>query len=249
MAPPEDELAKKTRTSPARNANQTPLAVYLVIAVVAVLVVIAVIRAGQPEAVTGADAGPGIPAGVERGLTEDGLPYLGSLEAPIEIIEYEDFGCHNCKAFAEQFEPDLILNYVAAGKVRLVSYPVAFVNAQSVPSAEAAECALAQGKYWEYRHVLFLNQGTVSFTRDNLVDFAGMAGLNLQDFSSCYDQGQYRPLVRQRTSDSQRLGVTGTPSFDINGKRYQGVRPYDSSDPANPGFVQILTPLLGNLAP
>jgi protein-disulfide isomerase len=172
---------------------------------------------------------------------------LGSSDAPVTIREYEDFGCHNCRAFAGNVEPDLIDDYISTGKVRLVSFPVAFVNSQSLPGAEAAACAAEQDGFWEYRHLLFANQGISAFNRTNLVAFAGVAGLDLDSFAACLDGDRYLSSVTNQSRLAQRFGVNGTPTFEIGGSRYEGLLSYDSGDPENPGMVQIIeSALAGN---
>jgi protein-disulfide isomerase len=238
----EDLLAKKTEQRGSKNTvnRQSSPVLYLGIGIIAILVVIALIQLGRPASPTATGVNIGVMGEAERGLTDDGLPYLGNRDAPIVIVQYEDFGCHNCKTFAESIEPKLVEQYVLDGSVLLINHPVAFVNQQSRPAAEAAECALKQDKFWDYRHILFQNLGVVPFNRDNLVNFASQAGLDTRTFSSCYDQKLYETLVVDRTLASQRRGVTGTPTFDINGTLYQGVMPVDSTNPERPGFKQII---------
>lgn len=236
----EDDLAKKKPESRKKEDKTTSIIVYAGLSIIAVLVVIALIRVGQPKAAPSSITQFNAIYTSESGINNLGLPYLGKLDAPITIIEYEDFGCHNCKSFVENAESRLIDEYVSQGKVLLVSYPVAFVNAQSIPAAEAAECALDQGLYWAYRHLLFENQGVVPFTRDNMVEFAEAAGLDVSAFTTCYDRGAKSSIVQERTRDAQRLGVSGTPTFDIEGQRYQGVLPYSSENPESPGISEII---------
>lgn len=220
--------------------KQPPIAVLIGIGIIAVIVVFALIQIGRPSVPAGAVLDLGVMGQAESGLTSDGLPYLGNPNASIVIVQYEDFGCHNCKTFAESIEPSLVEQYVIDGSVLLINHPVAFVNQQSKPAAEAAECALKLDRFWEYRHLLFQNQGVVPFSRDNLVNFATQAGMNSAEFSNCYDQKLYEGVVIDRTLDAQRRGVTGTPTFEINGALYTGVTPIDSSNPDRPGFKQII---------
>lgn len=204
------------------------------------MVVLALIVAGQPKPLSDGAGQPGPDPQIPRGITQDGFPYLGNPEAPLTIREYEDFGCHNCRDFAIEVEPLLIDQYVAAGQVRLISNPVAFVNAQSIPAAEAAACAAEQAKYWEYRHVLFANQGVVAFNRNNLIDFADQAGLDGESFTNCIGLRRYQSLVEHRTRSAQAAGVSGTPTFDIGEERFVGYMPFDSNDPTRPGIVQLM---------
>jgi protein-disulfide isomerase len=224
----------------ALGAKRAPYIWYGLISLVAVLVVTALIVAGRPESSSTAAGHLGPDPDIPHGITQDGYPYLGNVEAPLTIREYEDFGCHNCRDFAIEVEPLLIDQYVATGKVLLISNPVAFVNAQSLPAAEAAACAAEQAKYWEYRHVLFANQGVVAFNRNNLIDFAGQAGLESEPFTNCIAQRRYQSLVEYRTRSAQQAGVSGTPTFDIGEERFVGLVPFDSTDLTRPGIVQLI---------
>lgn len=241
-------MPKQNTVASKKAANQTtrPVLVYVGLILIAVVVVFVVIRIGQPQAAAPEGEILGVPEGIEQNLTEDGLPVIGNPDAEVTIIQYEDYGCPNCRDFALVNEPLLIDEYIATGKVRLVSYPVAMINTLSTPGAEAAMCALAQGKYWEYRQVLFSNQGLVAFNRENLVNFARTAGLDVQAFTSCYVNGEYSEVIAQHTQIAVGIGVTGTPTFLINGARYVGNLPFDTGTAGTSSLVNILDPLLEN---
>jgi protein-disulfide isomerase len=236
----EDIVKKNLPGKKKKPVEKTPIAVYIGIGLIAILVVYALIQISQPDSTIDEDVSNVIPQGVSAGVNDTGNATLGDLDAEVQVALYEDFGCHNCKTFTETIEPDFIDEFVLPGKVLLISYPVAFVNQQSIPAAEAAQCALAQGKFWEYRHILFLNQGVVPFTRDNLLNFANTAGVNVANFQNCFDLGEFRNQVRTRTVEAQAKGVEGTPSFIINGNLYVGMLNLDSDNPDRPGLRQII---------
>lgn len=225
---------------PGSRSRRTAYLLYAAVGLIAILVAYAMIQIGSPKPTPDGPAAAGPDPSIPRGETTDGLQYLGSGDASVTIREYEDFGCHNCRAFAGNVEPELINEYISTGKVRLVSFPVAFVNSQSLPAAEAAACAAEQDGFWEYRRLLFANQGISAFNRTNLVAFAGVAGLDMDSFGACLDQHRYLSTVTNQSRLAQRFGVNGTPTFEIGGSRYEGLLPYDSSDPENPGMVQII---------
>ena len=103
-------------------------------------------------------------------------------------------------------------------------FPLGFHdNAQL--SAEAANCAGAQDKFWEYHDKLFENQK--SLDKDSLVKYAGELQLDGPAFSTCLDSGEYTADVNQDLADGQRAGVTGTPAFFINGRFLNGAVPYE----------------------
>lgn len=97
-------------------------------------------------------------------------------------------------------------------------------NAQS--AAEAAQCARAQGKFWEYHDKLFANQQALGV--DQLKQYAKDLGLNSDTFNACVDGGTYRPDVLQDQKAGEQLGVSGTPAFFINGRFMSGAQPYEA---------------------
>ena len=113
------------------------------------------------------------------------------------------------------------------GKVRLVfkDFPLDF-HTGARPAAEAARCAAAVGAYWDYHDLLFLAQP--SFSREDLIGYAGRLGLDRTAFVSCLDRGQFRRAVETDVSEGRSLGVTGTPTFFINGRRLVGAHPVET---------------------
>lgn len=210
------------------------------IAVLAVVIVVVLIQLGKPQATTTGSAETNPYADLPKGVTDAGLQYLGSADAPLTVREYEDYGCHNCRDFAANVEPALIRDYIATGKVQWVSYPVAFVNNESVPGAEAAACAAEQGKFWEFRHLLFANLGVQPFQRTNLVAMAGVAGADPDEFGQCLDQDRFLASVIAQTRAANTFGISGTPTFEINGSRYEGYRPYESTNNDTLGMKELL---------
>ena len=225
-------MSKRTQKNTSRNYW-----ILGIVAVVAIAVVVGLVLSSRsPTETAQVDFGPD--PSISRGLTEDGLPYLGNADAPITMRVYEDLGCHNCRDFFRDTEPSILENFVATGLVKLEIYTLAFVNSQSLPGAEAATCALDQDKFWEYRDVLFTNQGVVAFTRTNLVTWAEELGLNRAEFASCFDQAVHQPEIIQKSQLAFDVGVTGTPTTEVNGVRYVGVLSYESQDQI--GIRQIL---------
>lgn len=211
------------------------LIVLIAVAVVAVLVL-------SSNAATDTTSEFGPDPNIPRGYTEDGLPYLGKADAPVTMRIYEDLGCHNCRDFFRDTEPAILDEYVASGKVKLEIYTLAFVNSSSLPAAEAATCAMDQDKFWEYRDVLFKKQGVEPFNRTNLVQWAEDLGLDVQTFSSCFDREVYRQPIMDRSQRALDVGVTGTPTSEIDGERHVGVFVFDG----NPGMKQFLDQALAD---
>jgi protein-disulfide isomerase len=146
---------------------------------------------------------------------------LGAVNAPVVVVEYGDFQCPYCRQFALGSESTLRQNYVESGKVRLVFRHLAFIGPESLEAAEAAECANAQGRFWDYHDKLFAAQGAENsgaFNRENLKRFAAELELDTTQFNSCLDSGQYQARVQQDVAEADRLGVNSTPTFFVNGQ-------------------------------
>ena len=159
------------------------------------------------------------PPRVQVSLDDD--PSKGPVGAPITIVEFSDFQCPFCGR-AETSVEDVLKKY--GDKVRLVyrDYPLSFhPNAEN--AAMASECAHEQGKYWEMHNAMFSNQAKLAV--NDLVDTAGSIGMDKDKFKSCLDSGKYRAEVQHDFQDGQKYGVTGTPTFFINGIMLVGAQP------------------------
>jgi protein-disulfide isomerase len=158
-------------------------------------------------------------------VSEDDDPSLGSADAPVVIVEFSDFQCPFCGRFSAETFPLIKENYIDTGKVRLVyrDLPLPF-HPDAQETAEAAECADDQGKFWEYHDAIFENQDSLDTT--SLKQYAKDIGLNTEDFNSCLDSGKHTQEVKKDFSDAGAAGVTGTPTFFINGIKVVGAQPY-----------------------
>ena len=201
-----------------RDRRQTIL-VMVGIAAIALLATWALIGGNWPGGLAGpVNAGPD--PSVPRGITDGGYHYLGNPDAPIKMVLYEDYACPNCRSFFEATEEALIENYVATGDVWLELHPIAIISANSLPAAQAVFCAAEQDAFWEYRELIFLNQGTLAFRRDNFGLIAERLKLDRDAFIDCYDRGAYEAPILQESVAAQNFGVEGTPTFIIAGERF-----------------------------
>lgn len=172
-------------------------------------------------------------------------PILGSASAPVTIIEFGDYQCPNCKKWFLDTKPDIVTNYIDNGKASLIFVDIAFLGDDSVPASRATYCAEEQGKYWDYHAFLYTNQMGIDngwASIDSLKGYANNLGLDMGLFVSCIDSGKYEKRVSFNTEESQKNGVTGTPTFIIVGpqgqqERILGPQPY-------PVFEKIIDSML-----
>ena len=189
------------------------------IVIVGILVTVVLVLSNNPRGISNPQViGPD--PSIRRGETSNGLFFLGEPDAPLTIIIYEDYSCPNCKRFFETVEPVLIERYISTGKLRLEIYPVAIVNPQSLPGAAAVYCAAEQGYFWEFRQVVFLNQGLRAFNRDTISLYGDAVGLDVEQLLDCFSSSTYSEVIQNRSIAAQQFGVQGTPTIEFIGNRY-----------------------------
>lgn len=150
----------------------------------------------------------------------DDDPSIGSPTAPVTIVEFSDFQCPYCKASVAVLKK-VLRDY--GDKVRLVyrDYPgPSHVYAE--PAAEAAACAAAQGKFWEYHDLLFEQQ--YPGIGWDFVQLAQQSSLDVRAFSRCLHTHHYAEEIKGDLHDALKLGVTSTPTFFVNGRPLVGAR-------------------------
>jgi protein-disulfide isomerase len=172
-------------------------------------------------------------------------PSKGPADAKVTIVEFADFQSLNCGRFAQQTLPQVLSNY--GGKVRFVfmNMPKKIDDPYSQKAAEAAECANAQGFFWQYHDFLFQNQQFLTglLTPDpaaGLADavqsfkaYAAQLGLDTAEFNDCLDLAKMESAVIADESAGLKAyrdsGLTSLalPAFFINGNYLGGPKPYD----------------------
>ena len=168
------------------------------------------------------------PVGTPVVTTSEGK-IKGLATAPVKIVEYSDFQCPFCGAFARTTERLVERDYIAGGKVSLEYRHSPRIGDESVQAAEAAECANDQGKFWEYHDMLFANQSGENkgaFSDAKLKQFATNLGLDRTAFDACLDGHKYESEVLGQLKDGNQRGVKGVPYFFINGQVVEGNQPY-----------------------
>lgn len=148
-------------------------------------------------------------------VSTQGAPYIGPINAPVTVVEFGDFQCPFCKAFHDTTFQSLLNAY--PNQIRFVfrNFPLTQIHPQAEIAAEAAACANEQNKFWEMSDLLFANQDHL--TSDDLKGYAVTLGLNATQFNSCLDTSKYSQTIQQDITDGTSYGVTGTPTFFIDG--------------------------------
>lgn len=149
-------------------------------------------------------------------------PVTGPANAPVSFVEFADYECPYCQQVAPALEK---LQTVYKGKVSFAFKDMPLpMHAHAQKAAEAAHCAGAQGKYWEYHNELFASK---QLEIADLKQDARKLNLDTATFDKCLDSGAQADAVKVQADEAQRLGLQGTPVFFINGRMMSGAVSYD----------------------
>ena len=159
-------------------------------------------------------------------VSADDDPAVGPEDAPVTIIQFSDFQCPFSKRYFDETEQLILSAYGDQVSYVFRDYPLVAIHPQAQKAAEAAQCSFDQGKYWEYHDMLFQNQGALDV--DSLKSYATALGLDETAFNLCIDSGKYAEEVEKDIEDGRSYGVTGSPTFFINGRKVVGALPYDT---------------------
>lgn len=146
---------------------------------------------------------------------------LGPKNAKVTVVEFLDPECESCRAMYPMVK-HLLSEY--EGRVRFVVRYMPF-HGNSLYAAGALEAAGEQGRYWEMLETLFRNQpawGSHHHPKPELIPgYAREVGLDMQAFERSVAAGAHRQIVETDHADGKTLGVTGTPTFFVNGRLLQ----------------------------
>ncbi len=164
---------------------------------------------------------------------ESGWYALGRENAQVAVIEFVDLQCPFCRRFHTTTFAKLKANYIDTGKLRFFSRDLPLpMHRYALDAAEAARCAGAQGKFWEFRDAV-LSAGTPPMP-DELTADAQKLGLDSGAFAHCQQIAEFRADIKSDEDDAIAAGIDATPSFVIGrvvngwleGTTLRGDRPY-----------------------
>jgi protein-disulfide isomerase len=143
----------------------------------------------------------------------------GAVDAPLTLVEYGDFECPYCGMaypIVKQVEREL------GDELRVVfrHFPLRQQHPHAVHAAQAAEAAAEHGRFWEMHDVIFEHQGALE--DDDLVGYARGIGIDAADLGRALAEERYANVVRAHFRDGVKSGVNGTPTFFVNGSRFDG---------------------------
>ncbi len=143
----------------------------------------------------------------------------GPDDAPVALVEYGDFECPSCGAAYPNVES---VRKKMGARLRFVfrHFPLTQMHPHAMHAAEVAEAAGTQGKFWQMHGMLFEHQDALEDA--DLVRYAKALHLDDKRFASELASDAYVKAIRQSIGSGIRSGVNGTPTFFINGVRYDG---------------------------
>ena len=142
------------------------------------------------------------------------------------LVEVSDFQCPFCKRVTPTLK-QLEDKYGNDLRVVFKHNPLPFHN-RSKPAALAAECAGEQGKFWPMHDNIF--EGQPALEDANLESYAQKAGVNVNQWKSCYSSGKASSRIEADQALAGRMGARGTPAFFINGRFLSGAQPFENFD-------------------
>ncbi len=183
----------------------------------------------QPKSISG--SGFTAPTVVTPSTVPSSGQTLGSATAAVTLDLYSDFRCTGCGTFAKTLEPQIVSNFLATGKAKLVYRDFLTIDGldgqqgikttASRDAANAGLCAADEGKFWLYHDWLFANQSPSedpsAFTIDRLIGIAKAAGIDNPGFESCVRQGTHNAEVANEQA-SAPASIDATPTLFVNGK-------------------------------
>jgi protein-disulfide isomerase len=154
-------------------------------------------------------------------------PQFGPDSPRVTIVVFSDFQCpFSGKGTA--LLRSVLEDFPEGIRIVYKNFPLPF-HKDAHLAAEAALCAQAQGRFWEYHDILFENQRAMA--KGDLENYARRAGLDMDRFRQDLAGGTFREVVERHMEEGTSLGVKGTPNFFINGRVIKGAVPYDQLRP------------------
>jgi protein-disulfide isomerase len=142
-------------------------------------------------------------------------PIKGNKNALVTIVEFSDFQCPYCATLQPTLN-EVLKAYQKEVKLVYKHFPLPF-HAQAMNAAKASMAAGEQGKFWEMHDVIFGNYNQLS--DEKFKELAANIGLDVKRFTADYNSNKYDLQIQQDINLARGVGVTGTPTLFINGKR------------------------------
>jgi protein-disulfide isomerase len=173
-----------------------------------------------------------------NGPDSDDDPWIGNENAKVTVIEFSDYQCPFCRKYWTESYPQLKKEFIDTGKIKYVfrDFPLPFHKSAKF-AAKAANCIREQkgnDAYFEFHNIIFAEQNkqgvnTIDFTEKDVLSWVNqMSGINADEFTTCYNDPKQDAEIEADITAGTQAGVSGTPTFFINGKMLVGSQPYSA---------------------
>lgn len=168
----------------------------------------------------------GLPGGPVS-FNDENDPAVGPEDASVVVRLFEDLQCPACRA-ADPGVKYAIENY--SDRVRFVwnDFPLQSIHPNARAAANAARCAEEQGKFWEFKDILFAEQNSWSATRalgETFAAYASRLELDVDSFNQCFEEKRHDDKIMADVNEGNRNGVNGTPTIFVNDVMRNGLSP------------------------
>lgn len=154
------------------------------------------------------------PAALKLSISTENAPFKGSPTAPVTVVMFSDFQCGACAATHPVLQK-VLAEYGEKARFAVRNFPLTRIHENAFQAAVAANAAHAQGKFFEYTEILYLNQDALDTA--SLKKYAGELGLNLRQFELDLQSEKSAENVRKDLADGRSYGITATPTVFVNG--------------------------------
>jgi protein-disulfide isomerase len=143
----------------------------------------------------------------------------GPADAAVTLVEYGDYECPSCGAAYPLLKE---IRARMGDQLRFVfrNFPLSEMHPHAEHAAEAAEDAAVHGRFWEMHDTLFEHQRALDDS--HLVSYGRKLGLDAREVETALQDGRFESRVQRDVESGERSGVGGTPTFFINGSRFDG---------------------------
>ncbi|MFN2432851.1 MAG: DsbA family protein [Gemmatimonadota bacterium] len=153
-----------------------------------------------------------------------GAPSRGPADAAVVVVEFSDFECPFCAKAHRTV--DRFMEDRPHARLVYVQFPILQLHPGAMLPSEAALEAHRQGRFWDYHDALFEHGPPLK--KDTLLELAERGGLDVAAMRRALEAGTHREQVKHEMAVGDRLGITGTPTFFVNGYKLVGAQPYEA---------------------
>jgi protein-disulfide isomerase len=216
--------SKNNKSNKKKETNSSPKFIFWVIGLIAVGIIGLIFLNSQSDS----------DQAVKEEIDYENQPFLGEESAPVSIVEFGDYKCPNCKNFAESTVPLIVKEFVDTGKAKFYYFHYPFIHDDSDRTAKFSEAVyheLGNDVFWEFHELIFKKQPedtryetmdyfTEDFLTETLKEIASEAEVN--KVVKYFDTKDPEKAWKKDEALAEELGVTGTPTIFVNGKKFDG---------------------------